>query len=349
MVKEQYTRLNEQVSPDEELLLDTISKANKIERKTHSRVYLFGKPVIALGAICLCFCLAMPVAAKVEPIYQLMYKVSPEIAQFFSAVQKSDEDNGIKMEVISSYIHDNTAEIYITMQDLTGDRIDDTTDLFDSYSINRSFGSSASCKRVGYDESTKTVTFLITIEQWDNQEISGETITFTVKEFLSHKQEFEDIKIPLSLSSVSQAKETQNPQHITGGSFYKEYGKENIVVLSPSSPMSEFPVEGIDLTGIAYIDGRLHIQTAVKDNYLYDNHGWMYFKDKDGNKIVSTASINFANHTDHSPGRIDYCDYIYDIPQNEISNYTLYGNFVTCNTLTKGNWKVTFPLESQNK
>ena len=36
------------------------------------------------------------------------------------------------MEVISINIHENEAQIYITMQDLIGDRIDETTDLNDS-------------------------------------------------------------------------------------------------------------------------------------------------------------------------------------------------------------------------
>jgi hypothetical protein len=39
---------------------------------------------------------------------------------------------------------------------------------------------------------------------------------------------------------------------------------------------------------------------------------------------------------------------VFDIPQSEISNYTLYGYFVASGMLTKGNWKVTFPLERLN-
>lgn len=63
----------------------------------------------------------------------------------------SDEDNGIKIEVVSVYLHDNIAEVYITMQDLTEQhRVDATMDLFDSYSINRPFDSTAHCKFVGW-------------------------------------------------------------------------------------------------------------------------------------------------------------------------------------------------------
>ena len=82
----------------------------------------------------------------------------------------SCEDDGIKMEVISAYINADKADIYISMQDMTDERIDETTDLFDSYSINRPFSSSATCERMSYDEETKTATFLISITQWGGGE-----------------------------------------------------------------------------------------------------------------------------------------------------------------------------------
>ena len=349
MFREQYSELNKQVNPDEILLQDTIRKVQNIEKKSHNKLYLFRKPVIALVSICICLSLAIPaLSASVEPIYQLMYMVSPSIAQFFLPIQKSDEDNGIKMEVVSAYIHGNVAKIYITMQDLTQDRIDDTTDLFDSYSINRPFDSSAHCEYVGYDESTKKATFLITIGEWGGKDIKGDKITFTVKEFLSHKKIYNDIEIPLSLSTVDIAKETQTASNITGvGGLNYEKFEENPITLVPKSPMSEFPVEGIDLTGIGYIGEKLYIQTAVTDGLNNDNHGFFYLKDNNGNKVYSSYSFDFVNQYEQ-PGRIAYSNYVFDVPKSEISNYTLHGDFVTSGMITKGSWKVTFPLEDYN-
>lgn len=352
MFRKQYDELNKQVIPNENLLRDTISQAKKFERKHDNKIYLLRKPAIALVSICLCLSLSIAsLAATTEPIYQLMYRISPTIAQFFIPVQKSDEDNGIKMEVVSTYIRDNVAEIYITMQDLIEQRIDETTDLFDSYSINRPFDSSAHCERIGYDESTKTATFLITIEEWGNKDILGDKITFTVRQFLSHKKTYEDIEIPISLSSVDVEQKTQKISNITGGGGikYNEYidSSDNIIALVPASPMSQFNVDGIDLTGIGYIDGNLHIQTAAKDNLDKDNHGFFYLKDSNGNKIDYSYNFGFVNQYEQ-PGRIDHNNYVFDIPQSEISNYTLYGYFVTSGMITKGNWKVTFPLERIN-
>lgn len=305
------------------------------------------KLVAATLAAILCVSIGTPaLAANVPAVYELMYLVSPSIAQFFMPVQKTDEDNGIKMEVVSAYIRDNTADIYITMQDLTGNRIDSTTDLNDSYSINRPFGGSASCQRVGYDKKTKTATFLISIKEWGNQKITGDKITFSVKQFISDKKSYADIKIPIDLSSVETAKDTKRVDSTGGsGKDYEKYIVEGkTTALTPSQAMDGFPVEGIELTGIGYIDGKLHIQTAAYDNLDKDNHGYFYLKDAGGNRVDLDYDFHFLNQF-QQPGRIDYYECVLDIPQEQLGKYTLYGNFVTSGMLTEGRWSVTFPLE----
>ena len=96
-----------------------------------------------------------------------------------------------------SYTH---LELYVTMQDLAGDRIDETIDLFDSCDILRPYDSSATCALVDYEEATRTATFLVTITEWGNHKIEGSKITFTVREFLSHKQFYEGVEIDVDLA-----------------------------------------------------------------------------------------------------------------------------------------------------
>lgn len=109
--------------------------------------------------------------------------------------------------------------------------------------------------------------------------------------------------------------------------------------------MSGFLVDGISLTGIGYIDGKLHIQTAVREPSDNDNHGFFYLKDGNGNRVEHIYSFSFSNQYEQ-PGRIDYGNYVFDIPQDEIGGYSLYGNFVTAGLKVEGNWRVTFPVES---
>ncbi len=350
MFKRKYKHMINQVHPSDELLSAVLKSAHDNSKKKNIITSYFFRPLTAITAICICMFLTIPVlAATVEPVYQLIYIVSPSIAQFFIPVSESDEDNGIKMEVISAYIHDNAAEIYITMQDLTEDRIDDSIDLYDSYSINRPFGSTATCQRVGYDEKTKTATFLISITEWGKQKIAGNKITFSVKEFLSHKKNYSDVKIPVDLSLLTNRESTQKVHTIGGGGKdYEKYKNEGeFTVLTPSEAMTEFPVDGIDLTAMGYIDDKLHIQIAIKDHLKNDNHGFFFLKDSNGNTVDYNYSISFSNHNEQSDG-IDYCEFVFDVSQKEIGNYSLYGNFVTSGMITEGNWRVTFPLKQDN-
>ncbi len=266
--------MNKQIHPSQELVNKTINLANSTTSSTKHKS-LFRRPIVIVAMLTICLFTAMPILAAALP-YELMYHLSPNVAQFFMPIQKSCEDSGIKMEVVSAYIHDDTAEIYITMQDLTGDRIDETTDLYDSYSIHRPFNSSATCQLIGYDDVTKTATFLISITEWGINNILGDKITFSVREFISDKHIYEDIPFNIDLSTIRIANETKQIEMIgSGGKNFEKYSSEKnnyTKVLMPSQPMN-FPVKGIDFTSIGYVDDMLHIQIAVTNKLSNDNHG----------------------------------------------------------------------------
>lgn len=339
MFQEQYQHLMDQVEPGEPLLRAVMEKTR--HRRGPAR------PAVLVLAACLCLMLAVPaLAARSDGMYEALYAISPATAQFFRPINLTDEDNGIQMEVVSAYIHENVAEIYIALRDLDGERVDRTTDLFDSYSIRRSFNCSAGCQPAGYDEATGTAYFLIQMKEWGNRSIEGEKITFDLKEFLSHKQVYENVEVPIDLTAVPQGEATL-AEYVTGGGgtgYTASVQEQTPPILVPGQPREEFPVEGIDLTGIGYVDGKLHLQTAVMDNLDKDNHGYFYLKDKDGNIQQCSYNFYFVNHYQRE-GRIDYCEYVFDVPQEKLGQYVLYGDFVTCDQKIDGNWSVTFPLE----
>ncbi len=309
----------------------------------------FRRAVALVAAIILCITLSVPVlAATVDPIYLMVYCISPSLAQMLKPVQLSCEDNGIKMEVESAYIYENEAHIVVSMQDLEEDRIDQTIDLYDSYRINRPFGSTGSCSRIGYDEEAGKATFLITISQWGDQKIGGDKITFHVREFLSHKQQFEG-EIPLDLSTVTTATKTQKKNY-TGMGFnsmlYTEEAIREERCLVPSDDYGEFVIDGIELTGYGYIDGKFHIQVGIPNRLENDNHGLFYVFDENGEKKYCDYNISWKETVDETV--VTYEEYIFDIPPEEMKKQKLYGEFITSQGTTKGNWQVTFPLENMN-
>ncbi len=336
-------------------LIDAIGQIdeNKIGNAKIAHVKIkkisFKRAVALVAIIVLSITTSVPVlAATTEPGYFMLYQLSPSLAQKLKPVQLSCVDNGIKMEVESAYIHENEANIAVSIQDLEGDRIDQTIDLYDSYRINSPFDSTGSCMRLNYDEETGKATFLITISQWGDHEIRGDKITFYVREFLSHKQQFEG-EIPLDLSTVTTATETQK-KHYTGMGFNSMlYAEEEIReerCLVPSDDCGEFVVDGIELTGYGYIDGKFHIQVGIPNRLENDNHGSFYVFDENGEKRYCDYHISWKEAVDKAV--VTYEEYVFDIPPEEMKNQKLYGEFITSQGTTKGNWQVTFPLENMN-
>ncbi len=301
------------------------------------------------ACLCLFFSLAVPtMAASIPAFYNMLYAVSPATAQFFKPVQLSCEDNGIRMEVVAAYIHGDTAEIYISMQDLEQTRFDETIDLFDSYRINTPVDCTGHCELAGYDPDTQTATFLITIEQWNGQNIIGDKLTFSVREFLSNKKTYEGIIEGVSIDNLERNTATQTvyPRGLSGIDLFEEYRnsatREELTVLKPADSISS-PIDGVTLTGIGYIDGYLHVQAYYENICKTDNHGSIaLINRKTGEKITCDGSISFFD--DAKEG--SYEDYIFTgISEETLAEYDLYGDFVTSSGSVEGNWSVTFPLK----
>ncbi len=346
--REQYRQLNDQIFPDTRLIEQMVSRTATRRKRHGSSVR---RTAAAACILCAVMYFSLPVlAAHVEPVYRLMYALSPQAAQHFIPVQRTCEDQGIRMEVQSACIYEDTAQIYITTEDLTGDRIDETTDLYDSYSINHPFDAIGTCSLEGYDEATGKASFLITLQEMPegqgSHSIPGDKVTFSVREFLSHKKHYNHTFIPVDLSAVPADSPVQSVEPC-GFSYRSEaYSsmEDNAVALIPGTPMEEFPVEGISLTAVGCVDGMLHVQLAVENSLENDNHGYVWLTDADEKRLDSVYSINFRDMDENKD--ITYQEIVFCIPPEGLSDYSLYGNFTISGLKTEGNWRVTFPLES---
>lgn len=247
------------------------------------------------------------------------------------------------MEVTAAYIHENTAEIYLSMQDLTERSFDETVDLFDSYRLHTPFDCTGHCKLASYDPDTHTATFLVTLEQWDRQSIEGEKLTFSVQKLLSGKKSWEGILDGVALNDhLTSAVQTVQPRGLSGNLFGSDARKE-VTVLKPSDAIAA-PVDGVTLTGIGYADGRLHVQVYYADILKTDNHGSISLVNREtGEQIECDGSAAFFDDA----GTGSYEDYVFTgIEADALDTYALYGMFVTSAGPVEGNWSVTFPLEN---
>jgi len=288
------------------------------------------------------------VAAGSDTAYRMLYSISPEIAQLLKPVSRSCEDEGIRMEVIAADVTGSEAYIYISMEDMTGERIDGTIDLFDAYEINRNFDCAAGCERIDYDEQTGKAIFLIHMQSMDGSDIERGKITFSVWKFLSNKEVIEEV-LPVDLSQVGEAEQTRK---ISPDLFRGEMCTDDF--LAPQEGGVYTPGKGAQITAMGYIGGRLHIQVRYDDMWRTDNHGWVWLEDENGNR-AECEEYQFwcgerterISRREVFQGYEDFCqEFIFDIPPEELSQYRLHGDFMLCDTLVEGDWQVTFPLEN---
>lgn len=345
MFRDTYKSYNESISPSDKLITDTIDKVGEKNITNIKNVVRLKKPftvaAVIIALVIIVFSLPV-VAAQIDPLYNIMYHISPRFAQFYTPVNESSTSNDVKMEVLACYVHEDTIEIYLTMQDLTGERFSGGVDLNDSYSVHTPYDSSANCRQISYDDETKTAGFLITLSQWNDKDIAGDKITFTVKEIITDDRYY-NYYVPIELSEVATDKKTQEV-YINGGSLAKDHDYTTSLV--PSTPYEEFEVHGVDLTGIGYIDGKLHIQYGVKNYLEKDNHGDFYLIDK---TTFDTIKSEYSFYFNNSENDISYCESVFDVSQKDLEKYRLFCEFSTTGEYIKGNWKVTFPIENKGE
>lgn len=320
-----------------------IAEAKSITRK--SKFFSIKKiTAIAVAAIIILVS-AVPVLAynDVEPAYELLYTVSPELAQRLKPVKKSCVSSGIQIEVDSAHIYDDRAEILIAVKDLEQHRLDGTVDLFDSYEIRGLKDSCGTCRLESFDEETETAVFMIYIQQMNEKKIDIDKVTFSVSQILSNKKDFCGTFDDFNLSVISRNPEIANQRKLDfrGGKpeRYSDYG-----FLKPRKKPLYTIADGAYISAAGYFDGKLHIQAYYENILETDNHGFLYIQKENGERTDCISNVPFWD----SKREGSYEECVFDIPYSELSSCRLYGEITTCDTLINGDWEITFSVSDIN-
>lgn len=283
-------------------------------------------------------------AFGVDSAYNILYHITPSVAQTFKPVQKTCEDNGIEMTVISAECSGSKASVYLAMHDTTGTCPDGEWDLYDSYRINVPHDMTGHCSFTEYDADTHTAYFVVHLETMDGGTMPKGKVTFSVHEMLLGKTHFSGIVEDIDMSSIPYEPQTMTRSEINGGSSYDELpDPQEYRFLIPSEQTICTPTNGVAIENIGYIDGSLHILTKYDDIPHTDNHGNIDLVDKNGKVISEKTEISFSYwDTAH---QCSYTEQIIPVSYDILSECNLKGEFVTAQSYTSGNWQITFPLE----
>ena len=282
-------------------------------------------------------------AATVPSFNQLISFINPQVALFLQPVERTSEDDGVKMEVVAALNDEEMAVVYVTMQDLTGNRIDSTLDLYD---FELAGGHMLHSELVKYDENNRTATLRIQANGGEN--LSHKKMNFQISSFLSNKQFFEKVHVDTNLVELK----NKMPQTMTlkmeavsgnGGELLEELQEQKTIkILKPGAMDLYLPnIDFMHITNLGFIENRLHIQTKWTGNDV-DSHGFFYLLDSSGNKINS-SSISFGNDLNYGDDNIEY---IIDTNYLDLDQLTLMADFVANGNYTEGNWSTTFQIQS---
>lgn len=314
-----------------------VQQAKLRKRKTKKIIIV---PVIA--SLFLVFSVGVAAATSTS-MNELVAKVSPEIALLLQPIELSSTDEGINMEVVVAMNDDDTAVVYVTMQDLKGERIDETLDIYD-YFI--SGGHSFTSEVVAFDDKTKTATVRFLASA--GEKLSNKKLKFQVRSFLSDKQVFEQTKVNIDLKSVEDKKSIELHRDFISGMGGKLYSnvkdQESFKILLDNHLNIKIPaIDFMEVRNVGFIQNKLHILTKWIDNDK-DNHGSFFLMNTAGEKIYP-SSISFGK--DNSGKLVygnNYQEYVFDVEAINVENYELSGDFTTSGNSVSGNWQTTFKL-----
>ncbi|SFB94183.1 hypothetical protein [Ruminococcus albus] len=297
---------------------------------------------VAAAAIVLCPLPALT-AFGVAPAYYMLYKFSPAVAQNFKPVERSCEDKGIEMTVISAQRSGSTASVYLAMRDTEGKYPQGEWDLFDSYNINvPSDSMSGTCSFAEYDSDTHTAYFLVELDTVGRDMPKGK-VTFSVSEMLLGKERTEGIVNEIDMDNIPCDPRTCTLEDVEiRGMSLDEIDCQRFLTI-PEKPICT-PANGVSIQNIGYFDGALHILEKYDDIFHTDNHSFLSILDNNGKDIVDESlweSIDYwgEQHIDA------YREHIIRIPYEKLSGSHLYGEFVTSDNYISGDWEITFTLE----
>lgn len=331
---------------DDRYIEEAILYTDKVSERANPKIKYWVRIAACIAIVMVMSFSTLSIATVAGNItaYNILYSLYPDVAEKLIPVNISCEDNGILMNVEAVNIDGPKADIYISMQDMTGNRIDDTTDLFDSEVIHTSFDTMGTSERVDYDSDNKKVTFLIKLEHMKGEPIEGNELTFSVSRFLSGK---ENTVTELSGFNLTDIPVPQNVQkadklNIRGCSGEDINGGTDFLIPDPAYSYS--PIEGVKVNAYGFVNGKLHVQVHYDNIMKYDNHGFISLRDEDGSTIECTENIAFWDDDEYGSSE----EYIFDVGKgDDLTGYSLWGEFVTCNTLTEGDWKVSFPIKER--
>jgi hypothetical protein len=253
---------------------------------------------------------ATGVLAAVPGLADKLSMLSRQTIDFLKPIEQVDEKSGIRMEVIAAMNDGDTAVIYLSLKDVSGqNRLDDTTSLsgFSVTGLTSSGSDNVTCRPDG------TVIVRIT-GQSDEANLDGKKVTLNLDTLLSRETMQNDVDTGYTVADVLAG----NPKPALAGKInpesYSLYGdfdsplgrlleSGSVQTLKASYHYTDKRVPWMQVLNAGVLDGNLHILTQRDTACWYDTL-WLQLADDAGEAYdsgVATVDVSDPVQAGKSP------------------------------------------------
>jgi len=277
-------------------------------------------------------------AAMNDDVKNLLWHISPEIAALLEPIESTVEYGGIKMEIISAMQDEDMAVVYVTMQDIEGNRIDETLDIYD-YSMSK--GRSFTVERIGFDPTTKTA--FVRFTSFNGS--STDKFKLKIRSFLSDISVLEDVTFPLDLQDVEKQQTEILPDDTIRGSGGKSPEGDAYVLPAGILNIQTQLYDRMRITNIGLHNDKLYVQTEWSANNAIE-HGEFYLVNPAGQKILPTVSYSYGRDEQGIPiYAYNYEENVFNVKDINLAEYELKAKIYTAGQYVEGDWEASFKLE----
>lgn len=316
-------------------------------------------------------------AAGVEDINAMLYKIWPEAARALRPLNLSDEVGGIRLDVLSASLTDDQLLITYSLTDLEGDRINADTScsaIIEIPWMNRGDGSD---EMLSFDAETHQAVYASYLEYTSSSFPEGTlfdsaTITFRVNGLRSSEQKTLDLWPLMTDQDYTAEAVTAPPESgvdaIVRDDNASEMEKTLPNILNPANNLHIPITDDIELSGIGWLDGNLHVQIhvanyAIKVEYEHAMSdiarytSYINLRDHNGNDVMWAPGFfdqllkdkpYFIWGINWREGDEQWIEKIFPVQPEEMDQYIIYGEFTNhlmadYEDLLQYEWQVSFP------
>ena len=330
------------------------------------------KKKLSLRIICVIAALMIgsmaALAAGVEDVNDALYKLWPEAARALRPLHLSDEHDGIRLDVISATLADDHYLVTWSLTDLGENSIMSNTDCTATLQVPVMDEAVGRTERLSWDPELHQA-ICATYFDYKPRPTSGVSPENADKAYfiVTNLCGYDESTVPdlLSLTNGQDYKvesvpvPSGSPLLYGDGPLDDAAGQESPVpaVLSPANSLRIPLAENVELSGIGWVDGKLHVQVHLSDylmhveadGFIADHVRYSCFvkiHDREGNEVICDDGSG-EQRLEWAEGSDLWVEQIFPVGQDAVKNCTLDAEISTMVTareeLLRTMWMVSFP------